>query len=115
MATQKLVIDRQKWLRGEGDSLSRLLRSSDGKMCCVGFFCLACGLTERDIRDKGWPDVGDSAIPKWLFHEFQDGTSSPSRHDLAGNNDGPDIGETERERLIAADFAKNGVEVEFIN
>lgn len=47
-----VVINRKTWLRGEGTSPSRLLRSSDGKMCCVGFICLAEGVPEEAIKDK---------------------------------------------------------------
>jgi hypothetical protein len=34
----KLTVDRKTWLRGEGDRVSRLLRPSDGQMCCLGFW-----------------------------------------------------------------------------
>jgi hypothetical protein len=65
----KLTIDRKKWLRGTGDSF--LLSPRDGKMCCLGFYALACGLTENDIRDQLTP-VGvykqhDKRMPEWLF------------------------------------------------
>ena len=45
----KLVIDRATWLRGEGHEQSYLLRECDGKMCCLGFFALACGLHPERI------------------------------------------------------------------
>ncbi len=46
------VIDRTKWLRGEGNSKSALLRESDGKMCCLGQIALEAGFTEDEIRNK---------------------------------------------------------------
>ena len=46
---EKLIIDRSKWLRGEGPSRSYLLRAEDGKMCCLGFECLLRGQKEDDI------------------------------------------------------------------
>lgn len=45
----KFIIDRSKWLRGEGYELSSLLRISDGKMCCVGQMCLQLGQTPEQI------------------------------------------------------------------
>lgn len=33
----KLIIDRSRWLRGEGCDASYLLRPADNKMCCLGF------------------------------------------------------------------------------
>jgi hypothetical protein len=50
----KVVIDRTRWLRGEPED-SYLLRSEDGKMCCLGFAELAAGATPEEITDSGAP------------------------------------------------------------
>lgn len=50
-----VTVERRRWLRGEGSTPSRLLRSTDGKMCCLGFACLALGKTEDEIRDRKSP------------------------------------------------------------
>ena len=50
-----LTIDRAKWLRGEDSVDTYLLRQRDGKMCCLGFLCLAAGFSRRDITDVGEP------------------------------------------------------------
>lgn len=55
-----VVVKRSKWLRGEGSDRSRLLRPSDGKMCCLGFVCLVAGATPDKICDLAeieqvWP------------------------------------------------------------
>ena len=50
-----LTIQRSKWLRGEGSSVSVLLRSHDGKMCCLGFLALAIGIPQDKIVDIGSP------------------------------------------------------------
>ena len=47
---QKLVIDRTRWLRGEGPEESALLRPTDNKMCCLGFDALRRGLTSDEIK-----------------------------------------------------------------
>lgn len=49
-----LVINRPQWLRGQGSYQSRLL-DWDGRMCCLGFDALACGLTNDDIRGISSP------------------------------------------------------------
>lgn len=64
----EVTIDRKKWLHGEGTTKSKLLRKSDGKMCCIGFTCLAVGLKPQNIMEKRaitrFPTPDDIAIPK---------------------------------------------------
>jgi hypothetical protein len=58
----EVVIDRERWLRGEGPGLSYLLRERDAHMCCIGFACIAAGMTpgvimsqrtiDGDLRDR---------------------------------------------------------------
>ena len=48
----KVVIDRKRWLRGEGTARSRLLRPEDGKMCCIGFVAKAAGVEDVEMKDK---------------------------------------------------------------
>lgn len=42
----KVIIDRTKWYRGQGSIGSSLLRPTDQKMCCVGFFGKACNIND---------------------------------------------------------------------
>jgi hypothetical protein len=107
----KLRIDRGKWLRGEGCDDSYLRRPSDEKMCCVGFYCLALGKTEKEITGIVWPypilDAGVDSMPeeaRWL-----DGAADG----LAQANDDEDI--EYRECDITDIFAQHSVEVEFFN
>ncbi len=53
MELKKFIVQKSKWLRGEGPS--RLPRSCDNKMCCLGFVSLACGLERDDILDVSLP------------------------------------------------------------
>ena len=46
----KLTIDRNVWLRGEGNGVSFLLREVDRKMCCVGIYLKACGILENECE-----------------------------------------------------------------
>lgn len=48
----KFVVDTKTWLQGEGHYRSKLLRASDGKMCCLGFLALACGIPAENIKNK---------------------------------------------------------------
>lgn len=112
----KLIIDRKKWLRGEGSITSRLLRSSDEKQCCVGMYLGQLGVSRELLRDRSTPCDGLGApIPlpvdaEWLV----DGKdNSPAASMLYCINDPPDILEADRELDITAEFAKRGVEVKF--
>lgn len=119
----KLVIDRAKWLRGEKDA-GLLLRESDGKMCCLGFLALACGLEEDQIVEVGEPhETRSPLLPKWLcsaYDEHEDDGELVTKYidssdavELMKIND--TVGDdAPREREIASVFAKHGVEVEFV-
>lgn len=139
----KLVIDRSKWLRGEGSEKSFLLRSTDGKMCCLGFFGLACGLTAERITDVDAPtdipveigvigvsarresvEIGISARREWmrnvpeaeaLFDGERKYNSSVICNQLMSTNDlNVSLSDAEREQKITALFAEMGVEVVFV-
>lgn len=116
----KLIIDRQKWYRGNTDG-SKLLRSNDGKMCCLGFYARECGLSEEQIADKGNPASVDASAMEWgsgswLFQSADDdhGILSADCNLLIRTNDCPAESEALREADIQAIFARHGVEVEFI-
>lgn len=114
-AMRQLVIDRARWLRGEGYEDSYLLRSEDETMCCLGFFALACGLGRAGLSDVKEPldltsrrrTVWSKKAP-WLF----DGDSDIGR--LMSSNDNAGIKAHTRERRIAKIFAKHGWRVKFV-
>lgn len=134
---RKLVIDRSIWLRGEGNEDSYLLRNTDNKMCCLGIYLEACGVSRE--RLGGIPTPSELAnldveVPKeaeWLVNKKPNPTPSqrwegtPWAHRLMEENDDvlprnapKDIkkqNEHRREANIAQLFRANGVEVEFIN
>jgi hypothetical protein len=45
----QVTVDRENWLRGEGDCRSYLLREEDQKMCCIGFLAKVLGADEGHI------------------------------------------------------------------
>jgi hypothetical protein len=108
----KFTIERDKWLHGEGSDVSCLLRKEDGKMCCLGFYALAAGLTEDMILEEGKLPVSEK------IHEGFFDMSDPSSecYSLMAINDEKNIpySEKSRERLIKESFEQFGIEVEFI-
>lgn len=118
----KLIIDRTKWYRGWPTG-ARLLRPEDGKMCCLGFYGLACGLTEEEIRDQGEPkEVHSDKWPASCVHSeamedepeseiVYENTSWTVRAININDDDGP---ESVREDALVRHFAKVDVEVEFV-
>lgn len=120
-----LIIDRAKWLRGEGGNLSRLLRPADGKMCCLGFLGLQCGYTPDQMLDQGEPNEMFEKVdreacaefnrwPKWLIAVDEYGPANDRAvTELIATNDDRVMPESDREAQIAAIFAKHGVTVTF--
>lgn len=123
---RKLKIDRSIWLRGEGDRRSKLLRSSDQKMCCIGIYLEACGVDREILSDIG--DASSMFVKRVLPEEARWLVStdiSPSAesfyriNDCILNSDYPDeyaeiSSEEDREQKIKEMFLKHDVEVEFL-
>lgn len=109
----KFTVDRKRWLRGEGEPRSRLLRSSDGKMCCLGFACLAAGHTEDEIRDVATPSGlayrrdGRCLLPNYNTPQM---CSAMEWNDYPGQCE---LSEARREAIIAERLAEIGLEVTF--
>jgi len=120
----KLIIDRTIWLRGESPNRSRLLRSDDGKRCCLGIYLGACGVPDEALMDVESPQgvlIRAAAVfPEqalWLLEPKRD-VNSDQAHRLMLQNDyfaeAGDNPET-REQAIASVFADQGIEVTFTN
>lgn len=112
----KVTIDRSKWLRGEGAAKSHLLRPTDGKMCCLGFLSLACGLTEDEIRGCDTPvDTRKyDKFPAELLRQTEYGWVDTLFSDrLMEINDREGYPEEEREAELTQLFKSIGIELEF--
>jgi hypothetical protein len=113
------TVRRDTWLRGGEDGS---LRAEDGKMCCLGFLCLAYGATRKAIEDLGMPaDVagGSRKLPRWLREDiYKISESAPmvknSVYVIAEINDDKDIDDETRERKLAEEFAKHKLSVKFV-
>lgn len=108
---KEFVIDRTVWLRGEGARDSRLLRPSDGKMCCLGIYLKACELKDEAISNLTVPASVGGQVPQWLL--FQPSFEHTHVVDLMIDNDTPNLSEVEREASIVSGFEKNGIKVTF--
>lgn len=115
-----LVIERERWARGEGDGK---LLASDGRMCCLGFAAAQCGVGAEFMLDEPAPSDLDevqqelvrSRLP-WLLRgasSFVDADDSVDADALMKANDSPTISDAVRETRIAAIFADHGTTVVF--
>ena len=110
----ELMIDRLRWLRGETDKDSYLLRASDNKMCCLGFLALQCGYTLEDITDSETPLLADGN------NKFPDSIVEDDEHTevccaLMRINDDGKLKEYEREPKLKTLFKQADILVKFIN
>lgn len=117
----KVVVDREKWIHGEGDFDSYLLRERDGHLCCLGFACLAAGLTTDQIKDQhaphSIPDLVESKLPLLLqpttIPEFYKKTNSKVCNSMVNLNDKKDVKAAYRERRLRELGRKVGIEFSF--
>jgi hypothetical protein len=109
----KLVIDRSRWLRGEGPSTSSMIRLRDEKMCCLGFFGLACGIERDRLLNRLVPTILQS--PNWPVWLVDLGGNTTEARLLMNTNDSEAMSGAEREAALTAVFASHGVEVEFVD
>lgn len=108
----KLVITRSKWFRGEGGHRSKLIRGSDGKMCCLGFLGLACGVPKTYLLNKTSPtSISLIFRDKWPTKILEDNKDSLITHELIIVNDR--LLDDGREEQLAAKFAEADIEVVF--
>ena len=113
----KFVIDRSKWLRGEGPKgFSVLLRRSDRKMCCLGFYGEHLGVSRRKLIDIGNPPVikrfGELAPALVSTHDKSCNSSVCDQ--IIRVNDSQEISDKMREYRLKRLFKSIGVNVEFV-
>jgi hypothetical protein len=116
----KYIIDRTKWLRGEGFEHSKLLREIDQKMCCLGQIALQCGIAGSDLLGTNTPDVvGLERFPKWFQTATKTRPPESSRHSDVSKammiNDERNTTDAEKEKALWSIFLSHGDELEFIN
>lgn len=121
MAERRIVvINRDRWLRNECSSRSRLLRTADGKMCCLGFYLGVCGVPKEDLEDiSAPPDVRAAVLPdeaSWLIKPGNFGNVNTDEAScLMHLNDEESDDDAGREEAIRKRFADHGVDVQFVD
>ena len=112
---KELVIDRSKWKRGSPNDHDTYLLDDDGKMCCLGFYALACGVDEESIRNKTEPEFLEFEIPSLSYDSEETrliyNTEFTQRAILI--NDSQSISEDKREEALILLFKKDGTKLSF--
>ena len=104
---KQLVIKRRRWLRGTGGGT--LYRR--GKMCCLGFYLRSLGMPPKVLKLGDMPcEIETPKEARWLT---RGPLSTRAARQLANTNDNRDLDGDERERAVAKEFARHGVEVVF--
>lgn len=115
----KYIIDRTRWLRGEGGMVSRLLRYKDGKMCCLGQIATQCGIPTHLIESACTPSESTqlrlSPWPAWMLDPELGRSETTDCRKAMDVNDDKETTDAVKEDALAAIFAKHGDELEFIN
>ncbi len=111
----ELVIDRSKWMRGALVNETCLL-DEDGKMCCLGFYALACGAGKDEIRNVFEPDGLAFHVPG--LTERGEGEAGILRNTAFTRsavpiNDTRSMGEDQREEALIDLFKENDVSLSF--
>lgn len=115
---RKLVIDRSRWLRGEGSLRSSLYRASDKKMCCLGFDAVSCGIDISVMAEVASPIGLGYFYPTSAWRIMDDDGYKTNSH-VVGNmmeiNDEKAMTDTEREASLIPLFASVGIDLSFID
>src|SRR5689334_10270078 len=110
---EQIVINRSTWIRGIGCTDSALLRR--GKMCCLGFYAKACGVSDEQMDQIKTPRILLSIRGIQLPGLLCDFGGLLSENDvtqaLITANDTTIPDEPQREATIVEHFAKIGVTV----
>lgn len=137
----KFQIDRSKWLNGElvnrhiealKKAPNSMLLDKEGRMCCLGFYSLACGIPAKWVVGLSEPgdlelNLVEKLAPTIAYvhqdaYEGEDGEPETECHveqslitdKLITANDDTTIGCLEREARIVALFADAGIEAEIV-
>ncbi len=126
MEIVKVIVDRQNWYRGYDHGCSRLLitqlEEAVGKMCCLGFVCLAMGCTKEDIENMPSPHglsrpaiekISNLVIPN--KHRSGGYENNEEVNEMIDVNDDSDINDTEREGKLINIGKRIGLDMSFVN
>lgn len=123
-AVKEFAIDRSKWHTGDarnnrrGDAIidSALYVQTTKRMCCLGFFGAACGLSKTKMTGHGYlTDLNGYDFETNQIEEFfEDRLPHYLQKNLARINDDDDMTLPEKEKNIKDIFSKRGIKVKFV-
>ena len=117
---EKLIINVNTWLHREGAGVSSLLRTKDGKRCCLGIYLQDnCGISPSHLRGVSSPDltrVPLDTLPPWLLErrEEDQAFNSPLVEKLMSVNDERESLEEATRAEIKQLFAQANIDVEYV-
>ncbi len=130
MKPKSFTIDRKIWSNAEthrrledvgrhAEAHSKLL-DEHGRMCCLGFYALACGVPKESIENVSTPDCIIKPYRRLVTGMVctSEGSSDLATDLMSANDedttdDGGDITPKQREKSIRDHFKKIGVAVRF--
>lgn len=111
----RVIIKEKKWLTGtflkskKGKDVDSMLYNAGVKrMCCMGFFVQACGVSKHDMADNSIP----SNLPVKCHTSLIDDIIELEL-DIAEINDSEQITNAERKAKLLPIFKKIGVDLVF--
>jgi hypothetical protein len=118
---KKFVIDRSIWRTGQDSNNGTgkgetLLLNEHKYMCCLGMYCEQLGIDRQRLVFTGSPASLEMDIPLLTYKSVDEYMDTDFASRAMEINDGDEAeSNEERERMIAEHFAKEGIEIEFIN
>ena len=112
---EKLIINTKMWLHREGAAPSLLLRTLDGKRCCLGIYLQDnCGVSPDFLRGVLSPGLlpESVALPDWMIIEDINFTLVEKMMTV---NDDANLTEEEVRAQIMQLFAEADIDVEYVD
>lgn len=125
VGVRSFTIDRSRWLCGELTMRERkagreeesfsVLCDVDGRMCCLGFYSEACGVSRRTLRDETMPRDLPTRSQEKLHPKLRGGVyeRGPAQM-LIHINDNENTRAILREQRIVNQFKRLGIAVNFV-
>ena len=112
---KSLKINYRKWLHGQRGGLSCLLNDK-GKMCCLGFECVARGLDSNEIKNKSTPEsVVSNMYDVDILSMTHDHADTHSVGMAVEINDDNRINDKTRIKKLKKLFRRRGIKLSFTN
>lgn len=107
-----VTILKRFWLRGGRNNKDKrrnsTLRNKDGEMCCLGFVCLAAGLSKKEILEQSQPASLDRRIKGLAVKSGGWLVNTIITEDMMKVNDAKDILESDRIQRLTSLAKKAG-------